>query len=76
VTAVTAAAARRRPTPHRYFDDPDARGTCRRCHLIRANDVHAAPEPDVVFDHARAAAGERDETEEAPPRGGAKGGTT
>lgn len=32
-------------TPHRYEDNPDAIGTCRRCNRIEANGAH---DPDAV----------------------------
>lgn len=35
----------RRPDPHDYYDDPEARGTCKHCHLIKKNNVH---DPDAV----------------------------
>jgi hypothetical protein len=57
------AATIRRPEPHLYRQDPDAPGTCVRCHLIKANDVHVDQLPDNpdAAAHDRAVLGEKDE---------------
>lgn len=49
-----------RPPPHFYRNNPDAPGTCQRCHLIRGNDVHdpkAAAEAEKAERRAELEAG-------------------
>ncbi len=61
---------RRKPSvkPHRPIPDPDAPGTCSRCHLIRKNGAHdpdriAAVEADAQDrqDAMRSRLGERED---------------
>ena len=41
--------------PHRFEDDPDARDTCRRCHLIRRHGAHGE-QAVAELDHQAATA--------------------
>lgn len=37
----------KRPGPHLFVNDPDAPGTCLRCHLLRKNESHVDHLPDT-----------------------------